>query len=482
MTNPVRSYADFDLRGSLIFGKNHTSFPAEPRHGEAVLKDGALWVYATISGVSTWYPLTNKKNSYVHTQAVEAFQWTINHGLGTDDVVYAAYDMAGNIMVANRTPVNGDTFRLNFTSAVAGRVVVFADSERFASNIDVGTLTAASLNVAAGTVTADNTGLKVSGFSVATLDGAGTLNPSQIPTVSWSKLSAVPTTVSGFGITDAYTKTETDSLLTTKANAGGSSTQGFVADDVTVSGDILPAISGVSNIGSPTQKFAAMYTKEMHIDANTLYVDGVPVIGSSANTIHISADPNQGIRVATTGTGQTILDSQSTTTIQTNGANANVSISAAGTGSMVQITSNTEVRVTAPTVRIMGDENVTGNSSVGGNLTVTGNLIVSGTQSQVNSTIVTVKDNIVVYNNGEVGSGVTNRYAGIQIDRGDLADVRFVFDEQDGKWKVGEVGTEVALVTAPEIAGFASAASVFTKTEADARYLSAGITIDGGVL
>ena len=70
----------------------------------------------------------------------------------------------------------------------------------------------------------------------------------------------------------------------------------------------------------------------------------------------------------------------------------------------------------------------------------------------------------------------------IQIDRGDLADVRFVFDENDDKWKVGEVGNEIALVTAPEIAGFAAASSVYTKTESDARYLSAGITIDGGVL
>ena len=37
-------------------------------------------------------------------------------------------------------------------------------------------------------------------------------------------------------------------------------------------------------------------------------------------------------------------------------------------------------------------------------------------------------------------------------------------------------------MTASEIAGFAAAASVYTKTESDARYLSAGITIDGGVL
>ena len=477
----IRSLADLDLRGSLVFGKNRTDFAPSPRLGQTDLVNGVVWVYTTIDGVSTWYPLTNRKNSYVHVQAVSAFQWVVNHGLNTADVLYGAYDESGALMVANRTIIDGNSFRLNFTSAVAGRCVVFADSERFASNISASTLTAASLSVADGVVVADSTGLKVSGQSVATLDG-GTLNASQIPFVPFSKIASLPTTVGGYGITDAYTKVQTNALLAEKADAGGSSTVSFAADSITVSGDILPAIPGVSNIGSPTQKFAAVYTQEMHIDANTLYIDGVPVLGSTADTIQVTADPNQGIRIATTGSGQTVLDSQATTTIQTNGANANVSIIASGTGSIVQLTSNTEARLTAPIIRVMGDLNASGNGTVGGNLTVTGNLVVSGTQSQVNSTVVTVKDNIVVYNNGEIGSGVTNRYSGIQIDRGDLADVRFVFDENDDKWKVGEVGAEVALVTASEITGFAATSSVYTKVESDARYLSAGITIDGGVL
>ena len=475
MSSTVRSLADIDLRGSLIFGKNLSDFPANPRQGQMNLISGALWVYATIDGVSTWYPLTNKKNSYVHIQAVSSFQWTVNHGLGTADVLYGVYDENGALMIANRTVIDQNSFRLNFTSAVTGRVVVFADAERFQASIDAGVLAASSVSVAGGVVTADQTGLKVSGQSVATLDG-DVLNAAQIPTVPFAKLSGTPTTVAGYGITDAYTKTQTDSLLAAKAAAGGTSTVDFVAKGLTVSGDILPSVPGVSNIGSPTQKFAAVYTKEMHIDANTLYVDGVPVIGSSANTINISADFNQGIRVGTTGTGQTVLDSQASTTIQTSGTNAHVQLNAGGTNSMVMATSNTEVRLTAPTVKAAGDLSVTGN------LTVTGNLIVSGTQSQVNSTVVTVKDNIVVYNNGEIGSGVTNRYAGIQIDRGDLADVRFVFDEQDDKWKVGEVGSESALALASDLSAYALAANAISQTSADARYLSAGITIDGGVL
>lgn len=297
----IRSFADVELRSSLVFGKNLSDFPANPRQGQANLVNGALWVFATISGISTWYPLTNKKNSYVHTQAVESFQWTVAHGLATDDVVYAAYDMAGSLLVTSRTRIDENTFRLNFTSATSGRVVVFADS-------------------------------------------------------------------------------------------------------------------------------------------------------------------------------------QASTTIQTNGTNANVMISAGGTGSQVQISSNTEVRLTAPTVRAMGDLNVSADIIAGGNLTIAGNLVVSGTTSQVNSTVVSVKDNIVVYNQGEIGSGVTNRYSGVQIDRGDLADVRLVFDEQDDKWKVGEVGSEIALVTANEIANLATVANTYTKTEADARYMLTGAALDGGVL
>lgn len=471
----IRSFADVDLRGSLVFGKNLADFPASPRNGQTCLISGALWAFTTIDGVETWYPLTNKKNSYVHVQAVSSFQWVVNHGLGTDDILYGAYDEAGTLMVANRTAIDLNSFRLNFTNAVTGRCVVFADSERFAASIAAGTLTASSLSVAEGVVTADSTGLSVSGAKVATLSG-GVLNADQVPPIPYAKLTGAPTTIAGYGITDAYTRLETDGLLAGKATLGGSSTTNFAALGVTVSGDILPAVAGVSNIGSPTQKFAAVYTQELHIDANTLYVDGVPVIGSSANTIQISADPNQGIRVGTTGTGQTVLDSQASTTIQTSGTNAHVQLNAGGTNSMVMATSNTEVRLTAPTVKAAGDLSVTGN------LTVTGNLIVSGTQSQVNSTVVTVKDNIVVYNNGEIGSGVTNRYAGIQIDRGDLTDVRFVFDEQDDKWKVGEVGSESALALASDLSAYALAANAISQTSADARYLSAGITIDGGVL
>ena len=64
-----------------------------------------------------------------------------------------------------------------------------------------------------------------------------------------------------------------------------------------------------------------------------------------------------------------------------------------------------------------------------GEVQITGNLVVSGTQTTVNSTTMTVNDNIIVLNAGEAGAGVTLNEAGIRIERGSLADVQMLFNE-----------------------------------------------------
>jgi hypothetical protein len=83
---------------------------------------------------------------------------------------------------------------------------------------------------------------------------------------------------------------------------------------------------------------------------------------------------------------------------------------------------------------------------------------------------------------GGIGSGVTNRYSGIQVDRGNLTDVRFVFDENDDTWKAGTVGNEVAFATVTDVSSKVTNGTVYLKSESDSLFLSAGMTIDGGVL
>ena len=68
-----------------------------------------------------------------------------------------------------------------------------------------------------------------------------------------------------------------------------------------------------------------------------------------------------------------------------------------------------------------------------GQVRVTGDLLVQGTTTTVESTVVTVKDNIIELNSGETGPGVSLRESGIKIDRGNFVDAFFVFDE-DISW------------------------------------------------
>lgn len=74
------------------------------------------------------------------------------------------------------------------------------------------------------------------------------------------------------------------------------------------------------------------------------------------------------------------------------------------------------------------------------NLTIKGNVTQEGSSFITKAETVEVSDNILLLNRGEVGSGVTKGISGIQVDRGDLTDYQFIFDESDDRFKVGVEG------------------------------------------
>ena len=84
-----------------------------------------------------------------------------------------------------------------------------------------------------------------------------------------------------------------------------------------------------------------------------------------------------------------------------------------------------------------------------GNTRITGNLVVEGGTFNVSAENLNVKDNIIILNDGEVGTiydpgnplleqgGVSLRYSGFQVDRGPgLLPASFVFDEFDNSWNI----------------------------------------------
>lgn len=81
-------------------------------------------------------------------------------------------------------------------------------------------------------------------------------------------------------------------------------------------------------------------------------------------------------------------------------------------------------------------EATTGTSSFN-NIVVAGNLTVQGTTTTIDTDNTTIKDNIIILNHGELGAGVTGVTSGIEIERGGLSNVTFLWNDAVDKWTLG---------------------------------------------
>jgi hypothetical protein len=86
-------------------------------------------------------------------------------------------------------------------------------------------------------------------------------------------------------------------------------------------------------------------------------------------------------------------------------------------------------------------------------VTVTGNLNILGTQTAIDSTNTTIRDNVIVLNDGETGNGVSTlgTTAGLVIDRGAATiggNVSLRWNESYLKWEITNDGTNYANISA----------------------------------
>lgn len=94
------------------------------------------------------------------------------------------------------------------------------------------------------------------------------------------------------------------------------------------------------------------------------------------------------------------------------------------------------------TKRITGDLTLdpTGDFIVLADTQITGNLTITGSTTTVTTTNTSLTDTVITLNDGELGSGVTGRYSGVEVDRGSSANALIVFDENDDLWKISTDG------------------------------------------
>ena len=83
-------------------------------------------------------------------------------------------------------------------------------------------------------------------------------------------------------------------------------------------------------------------------------------------------------------------------------------------------------------IRVSDSNEIILDTGVTGITRITGDLIVEGETTTVNTTNLDIEDNEILLNKGETGYSVTDndQESGIRVDRGNLDDVRFVYDEK----------------------------------------------------
>ena len=208
---------------------------------------------------------------------------------------------------------------------------------------------------------------------------------------------------------------------------------------------MLPVTDITYDLGSATKQW-----KDVYVGPGSLYVNGQKVLQEDSGNIVVSADANQNLVFQTSGSGDIELDPVGTGVVQIKGTlqieeGTNVTTSS---GNAVPFSSGIKSdTVTSKTTNT--DLTLTGSGTgvvrVDDDMTVTGNLTISGTTTTVNTSTLSIADNLIDLNS-DVTSGPPSQNAGIRVMRGDDPAVQIRWNETSDKWEITTDGTNYAVI------------------------------------
>ena len=200
--------------------------------------------------------------------------------------------------------------------------------------------------------------------------------------------------------------------------------------------DIIPDAANTRSLGSAEKTFAAVYADEVFVGASSLYVNGKKVIEDNSDTIEFKTDTDQAVAMKTiasvAGAGNANLVFEAGNEVNVLGyGGMEFLIPATASGKNMTFTNNSS-----------GGEIVfTTNVAIGGDLTISGDI------TQINTTQVNISDNLIQVNSDQEGVPATTLIGGIEINRGDETNYRFVFEELTDTFRIGEQGSLQAVAT-----------------------------------
>ena len=132
----------------------------------------------------------------------------------------------------------------------------------------------------------------------------------------------------------------------------------------------------------------------------------------------------------------------------------------------------TGVTITNGSVAIGQSVGTTDSVTFGG-MQINGNLVVTGTRTEINTETLTVDDNIIVLNNNYSGGSPTEN-AGIEVERGTVANVSLRWNEGGDKWQFTDDGSNFY-----DILNADSAKNLFSATTSGTGH--GGLSYNDGV-
>jgi hypothetical protein len=261
--------------------------------------------------------------------------------------------------------------------------------------------------------------------------------------------------------TGNITSTNASSLEIVNTLSANTISAGNSTNTISITGNIVPSSNLTYSLGSRTQMF-----KDVFVGPGTLYVNGKAVIQDNSGTITFSTDANQNLQIATsgsgdlqfvTGTGAIALSGPIKVTagkyFTSSDGNAIGFSNQIAVDSLTSKSANTDLVLTGAG---------TGKVQINDDMQVTGNLTVSGSTTTINTTNLSVADNIIDLNS-TVTSGAPTLDAGIRVLRGDQAAVQLKWSESNKNWQVTTDGATYAnIVTSGGSGGSVSFTSLST--------------------
>ena len=302
--------------------------------------------------------------------------------------------------------------------------------------------------------------------------------------LEWSDLYLADGAVINFG-------DDQDITLTHSADAGLTTNGTFQATTITATTAVVPDASDGAALGTTSLEWSDLYLADGAVigfgDDQDVTLTHVADAGLLLNTTMYLTFRDSALKIYSSADGQLDIDADTeveitATTVDLNG---NLDVSGTYTGAGVMTTGGNVVIPNDGNIGSVGDTDSiaidsSGNIIASQNLTVTGNFTVNGTTTTVATTNMVVEDNLIELN---TGAGSNSNDSGIIIERGSTGDNAIIhWDESADKFQVG---------TTTAVASDTGNLSVTTGTlvanvEGSGAGLSAGTTplttldIDGG--